>query len=151
MAESILQVYVHLVFSTAGRVHLLDVKETKERLFGYMMGVMKKLEAPVLAIGGGEEHVHILHRMPKKLNYEELTSRLKANSSRFAKTMGERYANFGWNRGYAGFSVSRWDIDQISGYIRKQERHHNTEIYKAELERLLGEHGADFDSRHLWD
>ncbi|MBE0642885.1 MAG: transposase [Bacteroidetes bacterium] len=151
MAQSILQVYVHLVFSTAGRVHFFTEKETKERLFGYMMGVMKKLQAPVLAIGGGEEHVHILHRMPKNLNYEELTSRLKANSSRFAKTMGDRYSKFGWNRGFAGFSVSRWDIDMIVGYIRKQERHHNTEIYKAELERLLAEHGAEFDNRHLWD
>ncbi|MFZ1731617.1 MAG: transposase [Bacteroidota bacterium] len=151
MADSLLQVYVHLVFSTYGRVHLLDVKETKERLFGYMMGVMKKLEAPVLAIGGGEEHVHILHRMPKKMNYEELASRLKSNSSRFAKSMGGRYQKFRWQRGYAGFSVSRWDIDMIAGYIKKQERHHNTEIYKAELERLLKENDVEYDSRYLWD
>lgn len=151
MGQSIFQMYAHLVFSVSRRVHLLDVKETKNQIFGYMAKVLENRQSPVIAIGGGEEHVHILHRLPKSMCYQDLMRELKANSSRFAKTHGARYSRFRWQDGYYAVSVSRWDLDMIANYIRKQERHHQTEIYRDEVLRILREAGAEFDERYLWD
>lgn len=116
-----------------------------------MAKVMENRHAHVLAIGGGEEHVHLLHRLPKSMCYQDLMRELKANSSRFAKRFGPRYRSFAWQTGYYAVSVSRWDVDKIANYIRNQERHHHTEIYKEEVLRLLRESGAEFDERYLWD
>ncbi len=36
---------------------------------------------------------------------------------------------FGWQRGYAAFAVSDWELDKIYNYIKNQKRHHQLEQY----------------------
>jgi REP element-mobilizing transposase RayT len=50
-----------------------------------------------LAVGGTENHVHILFHLPPKLALAKAVALLKANSS---KWMGEQGKDFSWQDGY---------------------------------------------------
>jgi hypothetical protein len=70
---------------------------------------------------------------------------LKANSSKWAG------ADFGWQAGYAAFTVSTSNMTHVVAYIRDQEQHHETRSFEDELIALLEKHGVSYDPDHVWD
>jgi putative transposase len=55
-----------------------------------------------------------------------------------------------WQEGYAGFSVSSRECDELHRYIRAQEEHHRVRTFREEYEAFLREYGIEFDERYLW-
>ena len=62
--------------------------------------------------------------------------KIKANSSRWLKTVGSQYRAFAWQDGYGAFSVSASRINAVKGYIANQGEHHRKKTYAEELEEL---------------
>src|SRR4051812_12395260 len=118
MPRSYVLNYVHCVFSTKGRTQLI---RDPEPLWSYMRGIARKCEFDILAIGGTENHVHVLMNVPAGKQVATLVRDLKANSSRFMKT---KVPLFSWQDGYAGISVSPSQIDAVKKYLAAQEQHH---------------------------
>ena len=56
-------------------------------------------------------------------------------------------ARFGWQEGYAAFTVSQSNIPAVSQYIADQREHHRKRSFQEELEALLAEHGIEADPR----
>lgn len=56
MAQSLVQIYLHIIFSTKNRQPFL--KETQIEMHSYLAGISKNLGCPALIIGGTEDHVH---------------------------------------------------------------------------------------------
>jgi putative transposase len=98
------------------------------------------------AIGGMEDHVHILFRLPPTLTLAKSVSLLKANS---AKWMNERGARFAWQQGYGAFSVSSSNVAVVIRYIDTQEEHHRKKTFEEEFVALLRKHGVQFDPRYV--
>jgi len=65
---------VHIIFSTKDRQKLLP-GDFRPRMWAYAAGVCKKLDIPVLAIGGMEDHVHLLLRIPPDIGARQGGSR----------------------------------------------------------------------------
>ncbi len=72
MAQSLTQIYLHLVFSTKRRVPLLQDKTLREKVHAYLWGACKNLDSPSIAIGGIEDHVHVLCRQSKNQSVSNL-------------------------------------------------------------------------------
>ncbi len=53
------KLHVHLIFSTKERLPLIS-KRWRGRLHAYLGGVVRGLEGMPLAVGGIEDHVHLL-------------------------------------------------------------------------------------------
>jgi len=70
---------------------------------------------------------------------------LKANSSKWAG------ADFGWQAGYAAFTVSTSNMPDVVAYIRDQEQHHRELSYEDELVALLNKHGVAYNPAYLCD
>ena len=66
MPHSYSQNIVHVIFSTKDRRNAVT-KEWQPRLSAYLAGICKNHEMIALAIGGTENHVHILLHLPPKL------------------------------------------------------------------------------------
>jgi putative transposase len=66
MSHTYAQNVVHLVFSTKGRERMIP-PEFQPRLWAYIAGVCKNIEIFVHAIGGMEDHIHLLIQIPAKL------------------------------------------------------------------------------------
>ena len=53
----------HCVFSTKERRKFIK-ESTRERLWAYLGGIAREHEMKALAVGGTEEHVHLLLSLP---------------------------------------------------------------------------------------
>ncbi len=102
MAHSYLTIYVHVVFSTRERRKLIRA-EQQQRLWRYLAGIARHHGMKALEIGGAEDHVHLLLSLGSEIPVAKAISILKSNSS---KWMREKNPEFGWQEGYAAFSVS---------------------------------------------
>ena len=56
---------------------------------------------------------------------------------------------FAWQEGYAAFTVSPSARPEVQSYIARQEVHHRTKTFRAELVEFLEKAGIDYDSRYL--
>src|SRR5258708_4023231 len=151
MPQSFSAVYVHLVFSTKERRPYLRDRAIRESLHSQLGGISKKLECAPLITGGVEDHVHQLARFGRTLSLAEWVKELKRASNLWLKDQSRDYAAFEWQAGYAAFSVSASNLEQVTEYIRNQEEHHRQRSFQDELRLLLTRHGMEWDERYVWD
>jgi putative transposase len=147
MSHSYAQNHIHLVFSTKGRQKLI-VKALQRRLWAYMAGICKSYGMLVFAIGGLDDHVHALFRLPPTITLARAVSLLKSNSSRWMSEQGTR---FSWQKGYGAFSVSSSNISAVTRYIDNQEVHHRKRTFEQEFLALLNRHGVQYDPQAVFD
>ena len=119
MPQSLSAVYIHLVFSTKERRVFLRDKTVSDALHAYLGGVSKQLECPPIRIGGAEDHVHVLARLGRTITQAEWVKELKRISNIWLKEQARQYADFQWQAGYAAFSVSQSNLEQVAEYIAR--------------------------------
>ncbi len=151
MAQSLAQIYVHIVFSTKNRAPFLKDKAFRDRVHAYLKGICDNQDSPSLQVGGVEDHVHILCRLSKKLGVADLIRELKRDSSSWIKSQQPSLAEFHWQNGYGAFSVSPSHVEALIEYIKNQEEHHKTETFQDEFRRLLRKYGIEYDERYVSD
>src|SRR3974377_2449141 len=96
---------VHVIFSTRNRMPELS-PELANRLFPYMGGIVKERKGVALVINGPADHVHLLLSLPAGESIAALLRVLKTNSSRWVHEQFPQRRLFGWQAGYAAFTVS---------------------------------------------
>ncbi len=151
MPQSLSAVYIHLVFSTKERRAFFRDKTMRYALHSYLGGISKQLECPPIRIGGVEDHVHILARFGRTITQAEWVKELKRVSNLWLKEQGRGHADFQWQGGYASFSVSQSNLEQVKEYIAQQEEHHRKQTFQDELRALFAKHHIEFDERYVWD
>ena len=151
MPQSLVQIYVHIVYSTKHRKPFLKDKEFRDRTQRYLAGTCKGLNCPALIVGGVEDHVHILCRFGKNVEIADLVRDLKRDSSKWVKAEQPRLAGFHWQRGYGAFSISPSHVEALKHYIFHQQDHHRRETFQDEFRRLCKKYGLAMDERYVWD
>lgn len=151
MPQSLSAVYVHLVFSTKERRPFLRDQAVREALHAQFGGISKTLECPPIRVGGIEDHVHILARLARTISQAEWVKELKRVSNLWLKQQATDFTTFEWQGGYAAFSVSQSNLEQVTNYIHNQEEHHRKANFQDELRALLRRHQIEWDERYVWD
>lgn len=146
MPTSWTQNYYHAVFSTKGRAPLI-APEIEARLYPFMGGVLRDLNASLLAINGMPDHVHLLVRYPSDLSHADMMRHVKARSSKWLHETIPAARGLSWQDGYGGFTVSKSRADDVSAYIAGQKEHHRRQSFMDEVRELcrLHEIGATDD------
>lgn len=145
MGHSLSSVHIHFIFSTKNRLPLLAGNETE--MFAYLGGIVRELDGKAVIAGGMPDHVHMLVRMPNGIGISDLMRVVKTNSSR---RMRQRRRDFGWQTGFAAFSVSMLVLPEVTRYIRDQGKHHRKMTFQQELVALLKKHAIEYDERYIW-
>jgi REP element-mobilizing transposase RayT len=140
----------HIVFSTKQRIPLI-ADDWKEELYRYIGGIIRAEGGVALEIGGANDHIHILAKFKASVSVADMLNKIKANSSKWANDHKMKMRKFGWQEGYAAFSVSESRVPDVKEYIQNQEEHHRKHTYQEELLALLERHGIEYDPRYLWD
>src|SRR6266481_8635722 len=143
MSHTYTQNIIHVVSSTKGRAKLIP-KEFQPRMWAYAAGICKNHEILVHAVGGIDDHVHLLIQIPPSLSLANAVNAIKSNSSRWACEQGHKFA---WQQGYAAFSVSASLVPTVVRYIQNQESHHKKMTFDAEFLALLKKHGVEYDPK----
>jgi len=150
MPQSLSAVYIHLVFSTKDRYPFFRNRDLLAELHAELGGISKKLGCAPIITGGVEDHIHQLARFGRVITQAGWVKELKRVSNLWLKQK-HLLRNFEWQGGYASFSVSVTQLEQVKRYIVNQEQHHRKMSFQDELRGLLREHQMEWDERYVWD
>ena len=133
MAHSYISSMFHIVFSTKERMQLIRA-DLQPRLWDYLGGIARNHGIRILAVGGTENHVHILLAISAEAKLSEVVRILKCNSSRWLR---ETKPLFSWQEGYGAFSVSPSQLEGVKKYIANQAEHHHRRSFEDEFLAML--------------
>ena len=148
MPQSLSKILVHLVFSTKNRQALI-ADDTKERLHGYIAGILEHIGCVPIQTGGTADHLHVLFALARTITMSKVVEEVKTGSSKWMKTQG--VPSFAWQNGYGAFSVGESQVEAVVRYIQRQEEHHRRRSFKVELRVLLERYHVPLDERFAWD
>ena len=148
MAHTYCSALFHCVFSTKER-HKLIASDVQERLWTYMGGTARACDAKALAVGGVEDHAHLLIAIPTTRTIAEIVREIKAGSSRWMHQECGVEA-FAWQEGYGAFSIGQKQVETTIRYIARQEEHHRRLDFQSELVTFLKKNGIAYDPRFVW-
>ncbi len=136
MANTYVKNDIHIIFHTKPQnTDVLD--DDLVRLHQYIGGIVKGVGALLIEVGGMTDHVHLLCSLPKTMALADFVKKIKAESSRWIKTLNPHYYNtFSWQEGYAAYSVSTSVLPKVIEYIRNQQEHHKIRTFMVNTKRF---------------
>ncbi len=138
MREPFARLFVHLVWATWDRLPLIT-PAIQPRIYACIQGEVHRLGAQVIAIGGVEDHVHVLAKYPPSLAISDLLKQVKGVSSRLVNDQIAPGEFFKWQGAYGAFTMAERDVPMVRRYVHRQEEHHRTGRLNATLERTMVE------------
>ena len=136
--HSVSRVWVHLTWGTRRRSRYL-IGDAASRVKDLLIAHAVELGLEVRAIYVNADHVHILLLHPPDRQLSDTVKLLKGRSSRLVSRDRIAQPDFAWATGYGAFSVSRADLEKVTGYINRQLEHHRKKAWTEVVEDLLGE------------
>jgi len=133
MRRNKLALYVHLVWATWDRLPLI-LLDVERRLYRNIESEVRKMGCVVLALNGTVDHVHLVISTTATIAIADLVKQIKGVSSHFVNEVLRPETQFKWQGGYGAFTVSRWDLPIVVGYVKKQKEHHRADDLLVELE-----------------
>jgi len=149
MANSYLSLYIHVVFSTKGRLAMI-LPDLQNRLWAYMGGIARENQMKALSIGGMQDHVHMLLSLPGTLPVAKAVQLIKGCSSKWVHDTFVDFRKFAWQEGYGAFSVNASLLEKTIRYIDRQPQHHKQKTFQEEYIEFLKRHQIDYDERFVW-
>ena len=146
MAHTHVRALLHTIFSTKGRVAIIEPAWQPE-LWSYMGGIARKNGFHAIAVGGIENHIHALLSLPANIAIAKAMQLIKGGSSRWVHE--EKRKLFAWQDGYGAFSISQSHLSATVDYILHQAEHHKRRTFEQEWVAILKKHGIAVDSPYL--
>ena len=118
-------VYVHLVWATWDRQPLLQ-GEVRRQVYRAIGAKCEELKADIVALGGIEDHVHVLVALPAALSVADLVRHMKGASSYLVASQhrNDPTGFFRWQGAYGACSVSPDALHEVASYVIHQQAHH---------------------------
>lgn len=148
MSHTYCSALFHCTFSTKERRKAIS-PETQPRLWAYMGGVAREHGFKALAVGGAEDHAHILLSLPSSVPIAKAMREIKSASSLWMRHTEQR-RNFEWQEGYGAFSIGMAQTCATIAYIASQEEHHRRRDFQTECVAFLKKHRIEYDPRYVW-
>lgn len=127
------RVIYHLVWGTKHRLPLITEK-IQTYLYQTMISKIQDMGGFVYAIGGVEDHIHIILSIPAKIAIKEFVRKLKGSSSYHVNKKLGTPGQFQWQAGYGIFSIDPENKDGIIQYVKHQKEHHDDRSLHPEFE-----------------
>ena len=125
MPDSCTYVYIHYVWATWDRMPLVTPLVETE-IYACLSAKCRELKCIPLAIGGTEDHVHVLARLHPMVAIAQLAHGMKGSSSHLITHRLAYLPPFRWQGCYGAFSVRPKHVRRIANYIENQKDHHVT-------------------------
>ena len=107
-------------------------------MYGYMRERAQKLQGTVFAIGGLEDHVHMVAAIPPKLPVSVFVGQVKSGSSARFNRRQDFERRFTWRESYGAISFDRQRLAHVIDYVARQPEHHADGTTIPVLEAIQG-------------
>ncbi|HLJ56820.1 MAG TPA: IS200/IS605 family transposase [Chthonomonadaceae bacterium] len=118
-----LPVCIHFVWATKNRLPLIGV-DIERDLYRCIRGICTNMKCECLAVGGMEDHVHLMVALNSTLSLGRVMKQVKGGSSRMVSERLGPTEWFAWQPNYAAFAVSTTNRARVVRYIEGQKQHH---------------------------
>ncbi len=129
------ELYVHIVWATWDRLPLIsDIIEPQ--VYACIAAKCHESKCTPLAIGGIDDHVHLLVRLHAPVSVSTLVKGVKGSSSHLVTheiTPGEF---FKWQGSYSAFSIGPESLNRLKTYIENQKEHHAKAMLVSQWEQV---------------
>jgi putative transposase len=149
MANTYASLHYHVIFSTKNREPWL-APSIEQRIWEFIGGVARAHKMTALQVGGCDDHIHALVMATTMIAPFQIAQYLKGGSSKWIHDEFPRLRNFGWQDGYAAFTVSKSSIIEVITYLQNQREHHRRKTFQEEYVEFLRQNGIEYDERYLW-
>lgn len=137
---------VHCVFSTKERRNVIK-EELQPQLWSYLGGIARQNGFKAVAIGGTENHVHMLLSLPATMPLAKAVQLIKGGSSKwFNESHG---GSFVWQEGYGAFTLGISQQADTIRYINSQTEHHRKKSFEEEFLAFLKKHRIEYDPQYV--
>jgi putative transposase len=125
MRRSKVGVFIHFVWAAWDRLPLLK-ESVQEQVYRAIGAKCEELGAQMVALGGVEDHIHLLVGMPATVSIADFVGQVKGTSSHLIAqhVLATTGKFFKWQGAYGAFSVSPQHLREVTDYIRQQREHH---------------------------
>lgn len=136
------RILIHTVWGVKNHQPLLK-KEKKDTLFAHIQENAQQKGLFILEIGSGDNHVHCLLSLNADMSLSKAVQLIKGESAFWANQQKLFSGKFEWAKEYFGVSVSPSKVQEVRGYIKKQEEHHRKKTFEEEFQDFLKAVGLD--------
>ncbi len=127
------ELYLHLVWATWDRLPLIE-EAIEGRLYACIAEQCRSLKCDVIAIGGIEDHIHLLIRLHPTVAIAKLVKQTKGSSSHLVTHEIKPGEFFKWQGAYGAFTLRKRDVPIVKAYIELQKQHHASGHIQEEWE-----------------
>lgn len=136
------RLYYHLVWATKERQPLI-IPNKEVELYNYIIGKADAIRCIVHAIGGIEDHIHLVVSIPPNISIADFVKNIKGSSSHyFNRDLSTDSNKFVWQEGYGVFSLGAKQLDQAVDYVSNQKAHHLNNTALNSLEQITNQDDA---------
>lgn len=143
--RSYTKIWLHLVWEAYNHDNWIPDRELRKQLskYYYMYSAEKNIYMKINYVNA--DHVHAVIDLPTNITIESVFHLYKGSSSNWLNKRVNY--KFSWSKGYAAFSVSESQLDNVVKYIRNQEEHHRKRNFTKEYEEFLKKYKPIVDIR----
>ena len=150
MTDSYASLHYNIVFGTKHREPWIR-PDIEQRVWSFVGGIADRNGMTPHKIGGLEDHLHVVVAIPPTLTISKAVQFLKGGSSRWIGSTFPELEGFGWQDGYAAFTVIASRLPATIDYVERQRERHVARTFQEEYRALLDRHGVTYDPRYLLD
>jgi putative transposase len=147
MPHTFVSAHIHYVFSTKNRLHAIPARVQPD-LWAYIGGIARANAAKALAVGGTDNHAHVLLGLPSIVSIASAAQQIKGASSRWLHE--EHGLDCQWQEGYGAFTVGVSQLPQTIQYISSQPEHHRKLSFEDEFVAFLTKHEIEYDPKFVF-
>jgi REP element-mobilizing transposase RayT len=136
MPTSCTHLYIHFVWATWNRAPWITAA-LEAPIYACATQECQEQKCEVLAIGGTEDHVHVLVRLHPTASVADLAHRMKGSSSHLVTHVLAPEEPFKWQGTYGAFSVSPAHLEEVRAYVQRQKEHHASGEVRTDWERCM--------------
>lgn len=117
------RLFYHLIWGTKNREPFIQL-EFEASLHNVIAAKVKDLGAFVYAVGGIEDHVHLVATVPPRIALADFMGQVKGNSSHWVNHEMSLPFHFSWQAEYGVVSFGGKQLDLVVKYVKNQRQHH---------------------------
>ena len=118
------RLFYHFVWGTKNGDPMIS-PTWENSLHNVIAAKASELGALVHAVGGIENHVHLVASVPPRIALSTFVGQVKGTSSHFVNHELAPDATFAWQEEYGVVSFGGKQLDMVVRYVKNQRRHHD--------------------------
>jgi len=132
------RLFYHFVWGTKNRESLIT-SEWEDSLHNVIAGKGTELGGFVHAVGGTQDHIHLVVSVPPRIALSTFIGQVKGNSSHFVNHEIGRDTHFAWQAESGVVSFGGKLLDTVVKYTKNQRKHHAEGTIISMLEQVVPE------------